>query len=253
MRVRFLGTGTSQGIPVIGCTHPVCLSDDPRDTRMRSSVWVDTGEIQLVIDCGQEFRLQMLRAGISRIDAMLFTHEHADHTAGFDDIRQFSLRYGPLPVYAHPRVIANLKQRFDYIFDDTIIYEGKPRAEVYELDGNPFEIKGERIIPVHLIHGKLTVFGYRIRDFAYLTDFNDIRSGEKEKLRNLEVLVVDALRIQPHPTHLNLEQALSLISELNPRRAYLTHISHLLGFHREVQARLPRGVYLSYDGLEVEW
>ncbi len=251
MRIRFLGTGTSQGIPVIGCDHPVCLSSDTRDVRMRSSVMVETEKMRVVIDCGQEFRIQMLQAGVSHLDALLFTHEHADHTAGLDDIRQFSLRNGPLPLYAHPRVMDNLRERFRYIFDDAIIYEGKPKVLPYELDGKPFYINGEKITPIDAIHGQLQVYGYRIRNMAYLTDVSEVPVSQWDKLMDLDVLIVDALRIKPHPTHFNLDQALEFIEALRPRKSYLTHISHLLGFYAEVQPALPENVFLSYDGLEV--
>ncbi len=252
MKLTFLGTGTSQGIPIIGSNHPVCLSTDSKDKRMRAAVMITTDDIQFVIDCGQDFRVQMLNANVMHLDALLFTHEHADHTAGLDDIRQFTIRKGALPIYAHKRVLTNLEKRYDYIFDDAIIYKGKPRISSNEVTNNPFQIKGQEIIPIDMMHGPdLQVYGYRMDDVAYLTDVSYISDKEKEKLQNLKVLVVDALRIDYHPTHFNLEQALDLVAELKPDRAYFTHISHKLGFHAEVQATLPENVFLSYDGLEV--
>ncbi len=252
MKITFLGTGTSQGIPVIGSTHPVCFSRNTKDKRLRSSVLVEKGDWRIVIDCGPDFRMQMLRSGTTKLDAILFTHEHADHTAGLDDIRQFSLRNGDLPIYAHKRVMQNLEKRFDYIFEDKIVYKGKPKVQKNILDGEPFFVGNQKIIPVDLVHGDLQDFGYRIDDFAYLTDLSFIAASSKQLLQNLEVLVVDALRIKPHPTHFNLQQALALVDALKPEKAYFTHISHKLGFHDEVQATLPENVFLAYDGLTVK-
>lgn len=252
MQLTFLGTGTSQGIPVIGSDHPVCLSKDSKDKRMRASVLIITDEMQIVIDCGPDFRMQMLNSNVSKLDGIIFTHEHADHTAGLDDVRQFSLRNGDLPIFASKRVITNLEKRYDYIFDDTIIYKGKPKVVINEIINKPFSIKNQEITPIDILHGDMPIFGYKIDDLAYLTDMSYISKAEKDKLQNLKVLVVDALRIDPHPTHFNLQQALDLVSELKPERAYFTHISHRLGFHEEVQASLPKNVYLAYDGLMVE-
>jgi phosphoribosyl 1,2-cyclic phosphate phosphodiesterase len=194
----------------------------------------------------------MLQAEISHLDAILFTHEHADHTAGLDDIRQFSIKAGALPIYAEKKVLNNLSKRFDYIFDDSIIYEGKPKVIANEITNQAFFIKDLKIIPIAMQHGKLNVFGFRIKDMAYLTDVSYISDKEKEKLKNLKVMVVDALRIAPHPTHFNLQQALDLVAELKPKKAYFTHISHHLGFHQEVQKKLPKNVFLAYDRLEIE-
>jgi phosphoribosyl 1,2-cyclic phosphate phosphodiesterase len=252
MKVTFLGTGTSQGIPVIGCDHPVCLSNDPRDKRLRSSVLVQDVDFQIVIDCGPDFRMQMLQANVKHLDAIIFTHEHSDHTAGLDDIRQYSNRQGALPIIAQKRVIADLHKRFEYIFNDEIVYEGKGRAIAQAIENENFILKNKTIIPIHILHGDLPILGYRIDDFAYLTDISYIAEIEKQKLLGLKVLVVDALRIEPHYTHFNLEQALNLISELLSEKAFLTHISHRLGFHAEVQQILPENVFLSYDGLVVE-
>lgn len=252
MNVRFLGTGTSQGIPVIGSDHPVCHSTDPRDRRLRVSAWVQVGEVSIVIDCGPDFRQQMLASDCTRIDALLFTHEHADHTAGLDDIRPFNFRYGPMPVYAHRRVLANLEERFAYIFATENRYPGAPSVVMHEVvNGQPFQIKGVSIVPIDTLHGDLQVFGYRIGDFAYLTDVKTISDEETLKLEDVKVLVINALRIEPHDTHFNLEEALAFIGRVKPERTYLTHISHHFGFHEEVQRMLPENVYLAYDNLEI--
>ena len=251
MKITFLGTGTSQGIPVIGCMHPVCLSDNPKDKRLRSSVLVSDDDFQIVIDCGPDFRMQMLQSQTTHLDGIIFTHEHSDHTAGLDDIRQFSKKQ-PLTVYANQRVLKDLYKRFEYIFNQQIIYEGKAEAKGVEIkDHTPFQIKHKTIVPISVMHGELPIYGFRIDDFAYLTDISFINQIEIEKLKNLKMLVVDALRMDPHFTHYNLEQALELITKLQPETAYLIHISHRLGFHDEVSESLPENVFLSYDGLEV--
>lgn len=252
MKVYFLGTGTSQGIPVIGSQHPVCLSPNPKDKRLRVSVWIQTENLSLVIDCGPDFRQQMLISGCVQMDALLFTHEHADHTAGLDDIRPFNFKQGAIPVYAHQRVIKNLKKRFDYIFETENRYPGAPSVEIYEVFKNDsFRIGSKNIIPIEVMHGSLPVLGYRIDNFAYLTDVKTIETAEIEKLNRLEVLVVNALREEPHQTHFNLQEALDFIQLIKPKRAYLTHISHIMGFHDDVQQKLPKNVYLAYDNLEI--
>jgi phosphoribosyl 1,2-cyclic phosphate phosphodiesterase len=252
LKVYFLGTGTSQGIPVIGSNHSVCKSSDSKDKRLRVSVWIHHKDYSFVIDCGPDFRQQMLTSGCTKLDAILFTHEHADHTAGLDDIRPFFFKQGDIPIYAHQRVIQNLKKRFDYIFEIENKYPGAPSVAVHEVISNQnFSIRNQKIIPIEVMHGNLQVFGYRIDNFAYLTDVKTISENEIEKLRNLDVLVVNALREEPHNTHFNLEEALNFIALVNPKKSYLTHISHLLGFHEEVQQKLPKNVYLAYDNLEI--
>ncbi|HBI01903.1 MAG TPA: MBL fold metallo-hydrolase [Flavobacterium sp.] len=252
MKVYFLGTGTSQGIPVIGSNHSVCKSSDSKDKRLRVSVWIYDKDYSFVIDCGPDFRQQMLTSGCTKLDAILFTHEHADHTAGLDDIRPFFFKQGDIPIYAHQRVIQNLKKRFDYIFETEDRYPGAPSVAVHEVIPNQnFSIAQKKIIPIEVMHGNLQVFGYRIDNFAYLTDVKTIAKSELEKLKNLDVLVVNALREEPHSTHFNLEEALNFIALVNPKKSYLTHISHLLGFHQEVQQKLPKNVYLAYDNLEI--
>jgi phosphoribosyl 1,2-cyclic phosphate phosphodiesterase len=253
MQVYFLGTGTSQGIPVIGSDHPVCTSPDDKDKRLRVSVWITWEDNSIVIDCGPDFRQQMLTSGCLKLDALLFTHEHADHTAGLDDIRPFFFRQkNDIPVYAHQRVLDNLKRRFDYIFESENKYPGAPGVETFVVNNNkPFTIGGTKIIPIEVDHANLQIFGYRIRDFVYLTDVKSISDTEIEKLKGVKVLVVNALREQPHHSHFSLQDALDFIHLVQPEQAYLTHISHMLGFHEEVQNRLPENVFLAYDNLKI--
>ena len=252
MQVYFLGTGTSQGIPVIGSTHPVCLSTDLKDKRLRVSVWIHGDGYSFIIDCGPDFRQQMLISQCHRVDAILFTHEHSDHTAGLDDIRPFNFRQGDIPIFAHERVIENLKKRFGYIFETENKYPGAPTVAISEvINNNPFHIQGKTVVPINVMHGDLQAFGYRIDDFAYLTDVKTIDSAEVKKLKNLKVLVINALREEQHNTHFNLQEALDFITLVNPEKAYLTHVSHILGFHEEVQNRLPNNVFLAYDNLEI--
>ena len=251
MTVTFLGTGTSQGIPIIGSTHPVCLSPDFKDKRLRVSVLIEWDNYSYVIDCGPDFRQQMLRAGCDRIDGIVFTHEHSDHVLGFDDIRPFYFRQGDIPIYAHKRVLKALKKRFDYVFKTKNKYPGAPTVIQNRIKNTPFLLKNLQIIPINGKHDKLQVFGFKFGDFAYLTDMKTVKAEEVEKIKNVKVLVVNALRIEPHPSHFNLEEALQFIAEVNPETAYLTHISHLLGFHEAIQKKLPKNVFLAYDGLEI--
>ncbi|NNC69830.1 MAG: MBL fold metallo-hydrolase [Flavobacteriaceae bacterium] len=251
MVVTYLGTGTSQGIPIIGSKHPVCLSDDPKDKRLRSSIMLEWDTHRYIIDCGPDFRQQLLRENISTINGVIFTHEHADHTAGLDDIRPFTHRMGDVPLYVPERMTDNLQQRFFYIFTKVNRYPGAPSADIEIIYNKPFVLGEKTIIPVEYMHGKIPIFGYRIDDFAYLTDFKSISQQEKEKLKNLDVLTISALRIEPHPTHICLDEALAIIDEIQPKKAYLTHISHRLGFHAEVEKKMPKNVYLAYDGLKI--
>lgn len=252
IKLTFLGTGTSQGIPVIGCTHPVCLSKNPKDKRLRVSVMIEWEDYRYIVDCGPDFRYQMLREEITKIDGVLFTHEHADHTAGLDDIRPFFFMNGDIPLYAHARVFKSLHQRFDYIFKTENKYPGAPDVlEVEITKEQSFKLGNTQVIPIEADHFLTKVLGFRIGDLTYLTDVKYICEEEKLKIANSKVLVINALRHKKHNSHLNLGEALELIEELKPERAYLTHISHLLGFHDEVQASLPENVYLAYDGLEI--
>ena len=252
MKVYFLGTGTSQGIPVIGSNHPVCLSADFKDKRLRVSVWISWENHSIVIDCGPDFRQQMLASNCQKVDAILFTHEHADHTAGIDDIRPFNFKQGEIPVYAHQRVIDNLKSRFEYVFETVNKYPGAPSVATIEVSNNkPFLLGDKTVIPIDAMHGNLQVFGYRIDAFAYLTDVKTIEKSEIDKLKNLDVLVINALREEPHDTHFNLKEALDFVTLVQPKKTYLTHISHVLGFHEEVQKKLPPNVFLAHDNLQI--
>lgn len=253
IKLTFLGTGTSQGVPVIGSSHPVCLSEDPRDTRLRVSALVEWEDKKFVIDCGPDFRYQMLRANCQHVDGFLFTHEHSDHTAGIDDVRPFYFKQGDLPFYAHKRVFDSLHQRFDYIFKEENKYPGAPTIEEHHIDKNKnFTIGNREVVPIEAWHYKIFVLGFRIGDLTYMTDVKHVEQEEKEKLKGTKVLVINALRETEHISHFNLEQALAFIAEINPERAYLTHISHLLGFHEEVEKKLPANVFLAYDTLQIE-
>ncbi|MCH7524270.1 MAG: MBL fold metallo-hydrolase [Bacteroidetes bacterium] len=252
MRITFLGTGTSQGIPIIGSDHPVCLSTNKKDKRLRVSVLVEWEGFSYVIDCGPDFRYQMLRANCKKIDGILFTHEHSDHVLGMDDIRPFFFNQGALSIYAHKRVLKALHKRFEYIFETENRYPGVPSVIENAITNIPFKLQGGiEVIPINMYHSTLQVFGFRFNDFAYLTDLKTIEEKEIEKLKGLKVLVVNALRIKPHYSHFNLEEALAFIALVKPKKAYLTHISHLLGFHDEVQQALPKNVYLAYDNLQL--
>lgn len=251
LKVTFLGTGTSQGIPVIGSNHPVCHSEDPKDKRLRVSVLVEIDGLNLVIDCGPDFRQQMLSNKVDHLDAILFTHEHSDHTVGLDDIRPFFFKQGDIPIYAHQRVMQSLRKRFDYIFASENKYPGAPSVGENIITNSLFKVKNVSVQPINVMHNRVQVFGFRIRDFAYVTDAKSIEEEESEKLKGVDVLVLNALRKEPHHSHFNLEEALEFIRKIKPERAYLTHISHMMGFHEEVQAELPENVFLAYDNLQI--
>ena len=251
-KITFLGTGTSQGIPIIGSRHPVCLSQNLKDKRLRSSVLVQWKNYNYIIDCGPDFRQQMLKNNCRHIDGIMFTHEHADHTSGLDDIRPYFFRQGDIPIYGTQRVVENLNHRFGYILNSQNKYPGAPTVKVQIISkNNNFIIGNQTVTPVEVMHNSLSVMGYRIGGFSYLTDVKYINADQMEKVQNSEVLVLNALRIESHPTHLNLEEALDLVEELKPKKAYFTHISHLLGFHDEVSKKLPKNVHLAYDNLQI--
>ncbi|WP_345237528.1 MBL fold metallo-hydrolase [Hymenobacter saemangeumensis] len=254
MKVTFLGTGTSSGVPMIGCSCAVCRSLDYRDKRLRVSVHIETEGRSLVIDSGPDFRQQMLRAGVTHLDALLFTHEHKDHTAGLDDIRAFNFRQQQdMPLYAEPRVLRQLQQEFAYIFAEHK-YPGIPRVilNAIEHDDAPFDVLGLRVQPLRALHHRLPVLGFRIGGFCYLTDANFLSPETLEQLRGAEVIVLNALRREQHISHFTLAQAIEILEEVKPARAYLTHISHQLGRHAEVEQELPSWIRLAYDGLQVQ-
>lgn len=252
LEITFLGTGTSTGVPMIGSKHPVANSKDPRDKRLRSSVMISYNGDNYIIDCGPDFRQQMLRENVQSINAILFTHEHADHIAGLDEIRPFSFQLGAVPVYASKRVLNNLKKRYEYIFTTENRYPTAPKVEPHIISHREkLHFGALQITPVEIMHGNLPILGYRFNDIAYLTDIKSITKKEKEKLKNLEVLIITGLRKEPHPTHFNITEALLFAEEIGATRTYLTHISELLGFYSEVQKELPKNVFLAYDGLKI--
>ncbi len=252
LTVTFLGTGTSQGVPIIGSKHPVCLSKDPKDKRLRVSVLISWDSYNYIIDCGPDFRQQLLANPIDRLDGILFTHEHADHVAGIDDIRPFFFRQGDIPIYANERVIKSLKRRYDYIFADEDRYPGAPAVQINEIFKNkPFQLDGIKVVPIEVYHNRLPVLGFRFGNFAYLTDVKRVEDEEMIKLKGLQCLVVNALRIEPHHSHFNLEEALDFAKQVGAKKTYFTHISHLLGFHAEVENDLPKNVHLAYDNLKI--
>ena len=253
MKVTFLGTGTSQGVPVIACDCAVCQSNDLHDKRLRSSVMIEVEDKHFVIDTGPDFRQQMLRAKVKCVDAIFFTHEHKDHIAGLDDIRSFNWIYKkPMDIYAEQRVLKALQIEYSYVFAEDK-YPGIPEMTLHEIDMSPFNVMGIEIVPIRAMHYKLPVLGYRIGDFAYITDASFIEQSELEKLKNLKYFVVNALRKKEHISHFNLEQAMQIARAVNAKQTYFTHISHLLGFHREINDELPKNMQLAYDELILEF
>lgn len=251
IKITFLGTGTSQGVPVVACDCDVCVSTDEKNKRLRSALFVEVNGTKLVIDAGPDFRQQMLNIGLRKLDAILLTHEHTDHIFGLDDIRAFNwVQKHPTDIYAEKRVQNAIKRVFDYVFEKNK-YPGIPQMNLHLVENKPFDLNGTEIVPIRGFHHKLPVFGFRIGNMAYLTDVNRVDPEEREKLKGLEVLVLNALRFEKHISHFNIEEALELIDELKPKNAYLTHISHLMGKHEDVQKQLPEHVFLAYDGLQL--
>lgn len=253
MKIIFTGTGTSQGVPVIGCTCEVCMSDDSKDKRLRTSVFVELNNGKnLSIDSGPDFRQQMLRAEVRELHGVLFTHEHKDHIAGMDDIRSFNfLMKRKVDILANSAVEQALRREFYYVFDKDP-YPGVPQINLLPIDHLPFNYHGQKIIPIQVMHYRMPVLGFRISDFTYVTDANYIADAEKEKMKGSKVLVLNALRKEKHISHFNLEEAVALVKELKPEVAYFTHISHLMGKHEDVSKELPENIFLAYDGLTLE-
>jgi phosphoribosyl 1,2-cyclic phosphate phosphodiesterase len=250
--ITFLGTGTSQGVPVIACNCEVCTSEDPKDKRLRSSILIEADEKVIVIDTGPDFRSQMLRAHVQHLDAVIFTHEHKDHIAGLDDIRAFNYRQqGPIDVYADLRVQGALKREFHYIFDD-IKYPGIPEINMHTINMENFSIGNAVFTPIEVMHYRLPVLGFRINDFTYITDAKTISEKEKEKIKGTKILVVNALQKQMHISHLTLDEAIVFAHEIGAAKTYFTHIGHRLGKHRDISRELPPNIELAYDGLMIK-
>ncbi|WP_186756300.1 MBL fold metallo-hydrolase [Echinicola salinicaeni] len=251
MNITFLGTGTSQGVPVIGCQCDVCTSLDFRNKRLRSSIHIEIDRKSIVIDTGPDFRSQMLREGISQLDAVIYTHEHKDHTAGLDDIRPFNfMQKKDMPIYGTRPVLEQIKREFSYVFSSKK-YPGVPQVITHEIQNKAFDVHEITFTPIEVLHYKLPVFGYRIKDFTYITDAKYISEKEMNKIRGSKTLVLNALQISEHISHLTLDEALEIIEEIKPEKAYLTHISHKLGCHQEIQQQLPDNVFLAHDGLKI--
>ena len=257
MKLTLLGTGTSQGVPTIGCRCEVCRSTDSHDKRLRTSAMLEVDDLRLVIDCGPDFREQMLRTGVRQIDAILLTHEHKDHTGGLDDVRAFNFVDFPIirvvDIYATERTAATVRKDFDYAFVEDK-YRGVPEIRLHEIDGiTPFTVKGVEITPIAGRHStRFNVTGYRIGKLAYMTDFKEIDDSEIEKLKGVEILIINALRWAPHPSHFSVEEACAIAARVKPRRTILTHLSHEIGHHATSPERLPQGVELGYDGMVIE-
>lgn len=251
MKVTFLGTGTSQGVPVIGCNCTVCKSLDFRDKRFRTSVHIQIGELSLVIDTGPDFRTQILRSGVTSLDAVLYTHEHKDHTAGLDDIRPFNfMQQKDMPIFGKPQVMEQIKREFAYIFSGKR-YPGVPQVEAIEIDESAFTIGGIKIIPIPVMHYKLPILGFRIGNFTYITDANIIPEKSLKLIEGTEILVLNALQRDPHISHFTLDEAVEMAKKIGARETYFTHISHKLGLQNSVDKELPAGISLAYDGLEI--
>lgn len=252
MRITFLGSGTSQGVPVIACSCAVCISSDKRDNRLRSSILIETDEATIVIDSGPDFRYQMLRQKVNKLDAILFTHGHKDHTAGLDDVRAYNyFQHKEMDIYASEETQEVLKREFQYIFLNSS-YPGVPQILLHDLSNEPFEINGLKITPIRVLHYKLEVFGFRIGDFTYITDANYIAPEEMNKIRGSKIVVLNALRLEKHISHFTLNEAISIAQDLNCEQTYFTHISHQLGLHQDVSKILPHNIQLAFDGLSIE-
>ena len=249
--VTFLGTGTSTGVPVVACDCKVCTSPDSRDHRLRTSVMIQVEDHHFVIDCGPDFRYQMIREKVEDISAILFTHGHRDHIAGLDDVRAFNYVLNKtVDIYATEKVIDSINKEFPYILTEKRFF-GAPQLQFHVIENKPFAINGFEFLPIEVMHHKLPVLGFRLGDFTYITDASYISEEEKKKIIGSKVLVINALRKSPHISHFSLEQALEIIMELKPEAAYITHLSHFMGLHENIQENLPDNVFLAYDGLKV--
>ncbi|WKV11026.1 MBL fold metallo-hydrolase [Marivirga harenae] len=252
MKVTFLGTGTSQGVPVIACDCEVCQSLDYRDKRLRTSIHIEIENKSFVFDTGPDFRTQMLRERINHLDAVVYTHEHKDHTAGLDDVRSYNFKQKmDMPVYGRKQVLEQIQREFSYIFAKNK-YPGIPKVQLCEIENKPFQIEGIDIVPINVMHHQLPVFGYRIKDFTYITDVNHIPDEEKHKIKGSKVVVLSALQKKTHLSHFNLEQAVAMVEELEIPQAYFIHMGHRIGLHKNVEEELPEGMKLAYDGLQIE-
>lgn len=252
MKITFLGTGTSQGVPVIGCTCETCVSNNQKDKRLRSSVLVEVNQLNITIDAGPDFRQQMLRANVNRLDGILVTHGHKDHVGGLDDVRAYNfLLRKPMEVFAGKFAETDLYREFHYAFEENK-YPGSPNINLNIIDNKPFYFNGLKIIPIQAMHYKSLVFGYRINDFTYITDLKSIEDQELIKMKGSKLLIISGLRKKEHISHLNLAQAIQIIQKIKPERAYITHISHMMGLHEIVNEELPENIYLGYDGLSLE-
>lgn len=251
MTITFLGTGTSQGVPVIACECPVCLSADKKDKRLRSSILIEINGKNIVVDTGPDFRYQMLRENVKHLDAILFTHEHKDHVAGLDDIRAFNYKQkAAIPIYANQRVVKALEREFYYIFS-SLSYPGIPQVHIHEITNDAFVIDDIEIKPIEVQHFRLPVLGFRINDFTYITDAKTIDDNEVQKIAGTKILVINALQREKHISHFTLSEAISFAKRVNAQETYFTHISHLLGKHSDVSQELPEGISLAYDGLKL--
>ena len=252
MKITFLGTGTSTGVPVVACNCEVCTSTDARDKRYRTSIMINDGNATLIIDCGPYFRIQMLKHKVEDIDAVLFTHSHRDHIAGLDDIRAYNfILHKSIDIFGTQFTLDSIKEQFPYIFTPGR-YLGAPKLNMNPISNNPFSICGFNIIPIQVMHQDMVVMGYRIGDFTYITDANYIAPEEIEKIRGSKIIVINALRNSRHVSHFSLHEALELLEDLKPEKAYLTHISHFLGKYEQVESKLPKWAHLAYDGLQIE-
>ena len=251
VKITFLGTGTSQGVPIIACNCKVCTSENSRDKRLRSSLLIQDEGVTVVIDAGPDFRQQMLRAKVQNLDGLLLTHGHKDHIGGMDDLRAFNwILKRPIDVYLKADVQADVEREFSYAFTEEK-YPGVPELELHQIDNKPFFVKSLEFTPIHVMHFKLPILGFRYKNFAYITDGSYISPKEKLKITGLDTLVINGLRKEPHYSHFNLAQALDVIKEANPKHAFITHISHALGLHNEIENELPERVHLAYDGLQI--